>query len=134
VFIATRAGFGYLTDEIGGAKVALVCVLIEAVGLGLIGLAPRPDVAFFGAMLCGLGYSLVYPGLGMEAVRRAPVESRGLAMGAYTAFLDVALGFGTPLLGLIGSGAGLSTVFLASTVAALASAVISLRLLFRPSR
>jgi MFS family permease len=134
VFIATRAGFGYLTDEIGGAKVALVCVLIEAVGLGLIGLAPRPDVAFFGAMLCGLGYSLVYPGLGVEAVRRAPVESRGLAMGAYTAFLDVALGFGTPLLGLIGSGAGLSTVFLASTVAALASAVISLRLLFRPSR
>ena len=53
-----------------------------------------------GAGLTGLGYALVYPGLGVEAVKRAPPESRGLAMGAYTAFLDVALGFGTPLLGL----------------------------------
>jgi hypothetical protein len=39
----------------------------------------------------GFGYSLVYPG----CVRRAPPESRGLAMVAYTVFL------GSPALGLI---------------------------------
>ena len=57
-------------------------------------------LAAAGAALTGFGYSLVYPGLGVEAVRRAPPQSRGLAMGAYTVFLDVALGFGSPALGI----------------------------------
>jgi hypothetical protein len=40
-------------------------------------------------------------------LHRAPPESRGLAMGAYTAFLDLALGLANPALGLVASGAGL---------------------------
>jgi MFS family permease len=133
-FIVARLVFGHLADRIGGAKVALVCVLIEAAGQALIWLAPGPELALLGAVLSGLGYSLVYPGLGVEAVRRAPPQSRGLAMGAYTAFLDVALGFGTPALGLIAGGAGLGAVFLASAVAALGSAAVAVRLLYAPSR
>jgi hypothetical protein len=128
-FIAARLVFGHLADRIGGAKVALACVLIEAAGLALIWLASGPALALLGATLTGLGYSLVYPGLGVEAIRRVPVQSRGLAMGAYTAFLDVALGFGTPALGLIATGAGLGAVFLASAVASLGSAAIAARLL-----
>jgi hypothetical protein len=85
-----------MPDKLGGERVALVCVLIEAVGLVLIWLASGRILAAVGAALTGFGYSLVYPGLGVEAVRRAPPQSRGLAMGAYTVFLDVALGFGFP--------------------------------------
>src|SRR5207302_9910973 len=101
-------------DRIGGPWVALVSVLIEAAGLALIWLAPWSGLALFGAVLTGFGYSLVYPGFGVEAVRRAPTESRGLAMGAYTAFLDLALGLANPALGLIASRAGLHGVYLAS--------------------
>lgn len=129
VFILARLGFGHLADRIGGAKVALVCVLIEAAGQALIWLAPGPELALVGALLTGLGYSLVYPGLGVEAMRRTPPESRGLVMGAYTAFLDIALGFGTPALGLVGKGAGLGAVFLVSAAAALCAAAVALRLL-----
>jgi MFS family permease len=78
-------------------------------------------------------YALVYPGLGVEAVRRAPPNSRGLAMGAYTAFLDVALGFGSPALGLIAGRAGLSSVFLTGALLVLGAMIIALRLLKRPS-
>ena len=124
-FVLTRVFLGHLADRFGGAKVALISVLVEAVGLGLIELAPGLTLALIGAALTGLGYSLVYPGLGVEAVRRVPPDSRGLAMGAYTAFLDVALGFGTPALGLLASVAGLSAVFLASTVAALCAVPIA---------
>ena len=106
-------------DRFGGAKVALICVLVEAAGLGLIWLSPWSAVALIGAGLTGVGYSLVYPGFGVEAVRSAPAQSRGLAMGAYTAFLDVALGFGTPALGLLADLAGLGMVFVASMLAAL---------------
>jgi MFS family permease len=129
-FISARLVLGHLADRIGGAKVALFCVLIEAAGLVLIWLAPRPELALAGAVLTGIGYSLVYPGLGVEAVRRVPPQSRGLAMGAYTAFLDLALAVSGPALGLIASWAGLSAVFLASAAAALGAAAVAMRLIF----
>jgi hypothetical protein len=50
-------------------------------------------------------------------------------MGAYTVFLDVALGFGTPVLGLIGNREGLGVVFLASSLAVFAGAAFALRLM-----
>jgi MFS family permease len=132
--VGARALLGHVPDKLGGARVALVSVAIEAAGLALIWIAPGAVLAATGAALTGFGYALVYPGLGVEAVRRAPPESRGLAMGAYTVFLDVALGFGTPLLGLIGSWAGLGTVFLASALTVLTGAAFAARLLVAPSR
>jgi MFS family permease len=132
-FILSRILFGHLADRFGGAKVALICALVEAAGLALIAIAPWFALALTGAALAGLGYSLVYPGLGVEAARLMPSESRGLAMGAYTAFLDVALGFGTPALGLLGDHAGLGAVFGASMLAALGAATIAATLVPKPN-
>jgi MFS family permease len=131
-FILMRLLLGHLADRLGGAKVALICAVIEAAGLGLIWLAPWSALALTGAALTGFGYSLVYPGFGVEAVRSAPVHSRGVAMGAYTAFLDVALGFGTPALGLLADVAGLGAAFIASMVAALCATGIAAALLDTP--
>jgi predicted MFS family arabinose efflux permease len=128
-FMVVRMFFGHLPDRLGGAKVALFSVLIEAGGQALIWLAPGAKVALAGAVLTGIGYSLVYPGLGIEAVNSAPPESRGLAMGAYTAFLDLALGITSPILGLIASEVGLDTVFLTSTVVVLGAALVAARLM-----
>ncbi len=131
-FILARVFFGHLADRVGGAKVALICVLIEAAGQALIWLAPWSAMALIGAALTGFGYSLVYPGFGVEAVRGAPPQNRGLAMGAYTAFLDVTLALASPALGLIAGAAGLGAVFLASTLSVLCAAAIAMRL-SRPS-
>jgi MFS family permease len=128
-FIAGRALFGHLPDKIGGSKVALVCILIEAFGLALIWIAPATWVALLGVTLSGLGYSLVYPGLGVEALRRAPARSRGLAMGAYTAFLDLTLGLASPALGYIAGATGLTSVFIVSTLVVLSGAVVAVRLM-----
>jgi MFS family permease len=131
--IAARLGLGHLPDRIGGAHVAVGSALIETAGLALIWLAPNALLAAAGAALTGFGYALVYPALGVEAVRRAPPQSRGLVMGMYTAFLDVALGFGTPALGLIAGRLGLGPVFLASALAALAAMTFALSLLAKGS-
>lgn len=132
-FVVARVLFGHLADRVGGARVSLVCALIEASGLALIWLASGPALALFGAAITGFGYSLVYPGFGVEAVRRAPPESRGLAMGAYTAFLDLALGLANPGLGLVASKAGLGAVFLVSALVVTCSAVVATRLLNAPA-
>ena len=132
-FIVARLFFSHMADTIGGAKIALVCVLIEAVGQALIWLAARPELALLGAALTGFGFSLVYPGFGVEAVRRVPVQSRGLAMGAFTAFLDLAQGLASPALGLVASGAGLNIVFLASAITVLSAALVALWLMAHPA-
>ena len=118
-----------LPDRLGGARVALWFVLIETVGLMVMWLANGVAVATLGAALTGFGYALVFPALGVEAVRRAPPESRGVAMGAYTACLDIALGVSGPVLGAIASRTGLSSVFLASAVVVFGAAVIAVGLL-----
>ncbi|OAF03667.1 MFS transporter [Bradyrhizobium centrolobii] len=131
-FILARLFFSHVADAIGGAKVALSCALIEAVGQAMIWLAVRPEMALAGAALTGFGFSLVYPGFGVEAVRRVSAQSRGLAMGAYTAFLDLAQGLASPALGLIATGARLNVVFLASALTVLCAALVAAWLMAHP--
>jgi len=133
-FLLTRALAGHLPDRLGGARMALFSVLVEAIGQAFIWLAPSSSWVFLGAALTGVGYSFVYPGFGIEAVRRAPPESRGLVMGAYTASLDLALGLAGPGLGLVAAHAGLAAVYGTSTVLVFSAAGVALRLLpARPS-
>lgn len=127
--IIARLLFGHLPDRYGGARVALVCVLIQAGGLLLMGTAGSATVAAAGAALTGLGYALVFPGFGVEAVRRSPSASRGTAMGAYTACLDLALGVSGPALGLVAGHAGFGAVFLVSAAPVGSAALVAAWLL-----
>jgi MFS family permease len=129
--VVARLTLGHLPDRVGGARAAFASVLVEALGLAMLWLSPGRTLAVLGAALAGFGYALVYPGLGAEAVSQVPSQSRGLAMGCYTVFLDVALGFGSPALGVIAGARALGTVFLASMVAALGAACITIFLLLR---
>lgn len=127
-FIAGRLLFGHLPDKVGGARVAFFCVLAEAVGLALVWASPIPALAWLGAALAGGGYGLGFQGFGVEAVKRAPPQSRGSAMGAYVIFQDIAMGLAPPLGGVLAKVAGLDAVYLAASVAAVASAVVAMRL------
>ncbi|MDP9840085.1 MFS family permease [Neorhizobium huautlense] len=131
-FIVARLWLGHIADTLGGARVALVCLVIEAVGLTVIWLAPNEAVALVGTVLTGFGYSLVYPGFGVEAVRRAPAKARGVAMGTYTAFLDLALGLSSPALGMLAGRGGTGRVFIVSSIVVAAASLIAVRLTAKP--
>jgi MFS family permease len=133
-FIGARLLFAHLPDKIGGGKVALVCVLIETVGQLLIWQAGHVSMAYVGAAFTGFGYSLAFPGFGVEAVRRAPPQSRGVAMGAFVAFLDISLGVTGPTAGAVASAASVSTVYLAGAVAVALSTIIAVYLVVNPPR
>lgn len=128
-FIGARIVFGDLPDKVGGAKVALVSVAIETIGQLLIWRADAAVIAFIGAALTGFGYSLAFPGFGVEAVRRAPPQTRSLAMGAYVAFLDIALGVTNPLAGALAAARGVDSVYLAGAVAVALAMGIALKLM-----
>ena len=113
-FVVTRILFNGLITRIGGFPVALVSLFIEIFGLLLLGLARVPSAAFVAAALIGIGYSLVFPSLAVEAVRYIPNENRGTALGAYNAFIDLSLFLAGPIAGAIISHAGYRNLFLIS--------------------
>lgn len=132
-FIAARLVFGHLPDQLGGARVALVCIPIAVSGQLLIWGANDVSLAAVGAALTGFGYSLAFPAFGVEAVRRAPPQARGVAMGAYVAFLDISLGITGPAAGLIAGSAGVGAVYLAGAAAVALSFGVALQLRLRPA-
>ncbi|MBR8654515.1 MFS transporter [Achromobacter sp. Marseille-Q0513] len=118
-FIGVRLLFAGTITRYGGFRVAQVSFLVEAAGLALLWLAPSAGLALMGAALTGCGFALVFPAIGVEAVARVPAGSRGAALGAYSAFLDLALGVTGPVAGYISGGFGYPAIFLSAALAVL---------------
>jgi MFS family permease len=126
-YVVTRLLFGGWPDRFGGARVAGWSLLVECIGQVMLWLAPGPAVALVGAILTGIGYSLVFPSFGIEAVKRVPAASRGAALGAYVAFFDLGFGLAGPLTGAIAGALGYASVFAAGALGTLAAVLAARR-------
>ena len=123
-FIFVRVVLGHLPDKIGGYRVALWSLLIEAIGQVLIWHAPHEVVALGGALVTGFGCALVFPALGVEALKRVLPANRGSAMGAFVAFLDIAYGVAGPAAGLVAGLFGYPAVYLLGAASAMVGAAL----------
>jgi MFS family permease len=118
-FIFVRAALGHLPDKMSGYRVALWSLVIEAVGQAMLWGAPIEIVALAGALVTGVGCALVFPALGVEALKRVLPANRGSAMGAFVAFLDIAYGVSGPAAGVIAGQFGYASVYLFGCACAL---------------
>jgi MFS family permease len=125
-YIALRLLFGGLPDRIGGYRVAGISLLVEAAGQLLIWHAGSPIAALTGATLTGLGYSLVFPSLGIEAIRKVGAANRGLVLGAYMACFDLGLALAGPLAGVVAHSFDLAAAFVAAAVAAILALLLTI--------
>ncbi|WP_417067152.1 arabinose transporter [Niveibacterium terrae] len=133
-FVLVRLFLGHLPDQLGGLRVALVSLAVEAIGQALIWGAGSPELALLGAFLTGLGCSLIFPAMGREVVQCVSPLLRGAALGSFTAFQDLAYGLTGPLAGLLADRIGYRSVFMAGGVGAAAALLIVVILCRQPDR
>ncbi len=124
-YVGVRVFFASYTNKYGGNKVAFVSLLIQLIGQVMLWQAYSPFVALFGAFVTGIGFSLIFPAFGVEAVKDVEPQMRGTALGAYVAFFDVTLAIVAPLAGIIASLFGYQNVFVLGIVGTIIALVIA---------
>ena len=118
-FIAARLLFIQTINRFGGYPVAMACLTVESLGLLLMWQASSPWMALAAAATTGFGFSLVFPSIGVEAVKRVTLSNRGAALGVYTAFADVSFFLTGPLAGAVIGIWGYSSAFLFALISVL---------------
>ena len=122
---ASRLVLSRVPDRAGARATATAAGLFEALGLTIIALAQSLPTALAGAIIVGVGFSMLFPSLALMVVGEVEDERHGSALGAFTAFFDVGVGLGGPLAGITASLAGYPAVFLLAALAALGAAVLA---------
>jgi MFS family permease len=125
--IFVRLLFAGAPDKFGGAKVAMVSLLVEIAGQLCIWSGISAEITILGAALTGAGMSLIFPSFGQIAVKKMAPENRGTAIAAYNAFFDMGLGLTGPLAGLIAGKSHYENIYLFGAVAALLSAILAFK-------
>ncbi|SFO88165.1 Predicted arabinose efflux permease, MFS family [Chitinophaga sp. YR627] len=123
-YILTRVFFSSFPDKYGGYRVALVSLLVEAFGQLLIGTSSTAMMAIAGCSLTGMGFSLMFPSLGVLAIKKVSPQMRGTALSAYSAFFDLSLGLAGPIAGLIAGWFNYEAIYLFGTVSCLLAVMI----------
>lgn len=125
-YVLTRIFFSSFPDRFGGYRVALVSLFIEIIGQLFIGLAVSREMAITGCALTGVGFSLIFPALGVLAIKKIDPRMRGTALGGYAAFFDLSLGLATPVAGIIAGWYNYHAVYLFGGISCLLAILILL--------
>lgn len=124
-FIVTRLVFSNAISKYGGFNVAIVSLVVEALGLLIIWLSNDATLALIGAGIAGFGFSLVFPSMGVVAMKVVPSSNQGSALAGYGLFIDISLGITGPLVGFIADYYGMQYIFLFSTIIVLIGLLLS---------
>ncbi|SEM36848.1 Predicted arabinose efflux permease, MFS family [Pseudoxanthomonas sp. GM95] len=127
-FVLSRLLLARTLDRFGGARVAMVSMIGECVGLALLAMATTPTLALVGAFVAGMGCSLVFPALGVVVVQRVPPQMRATALGGYAAFQDIAYAITGPVAGIVATHFGYAAIFAMAAASAACGVGVALSL------
>jgi MFS family permease len=125
-YVLTRILFASFPDKYGGFRIAFISLIIEAAGQIIIWTSASKAMAILGCGLTGVGFSLIFPALGVLAIQKVKPQMRGTALGAYVAFVDLSLGLAGPAAGLAAGWFNYQAVYLFGGLSCIISMIILL--------
>jgi MFS family permease len=117
-----------LPDRLGARVTASGACAAVACGLAVVAVWHTAAGLFIGTAVFAVGQALAYPAISLLAMARSTGPERSAALGALTAFVDVALASGAFVLGVAADAAGYGAVFAAGALSAVAGFLLVWRL------
>jgi MFS family permease len=124
VVVACRVLFATLPDRVPPLRLAAAALGASGAGLVLIAAVPAVWSLFAGATLLGMGTAFLTPAAFAAVFSRVPPSERGSAAGTASLFIDLGLGGGPVVLGLVAGASGIPAAFLTAAGLAAAGAVL----------
>lgn len=116
----TRIFSGHLFDRFGPTLISVGSII--SVSAGLLFLAHLPVLVFFllSGFLVGVGFGVLFPTLQTMANNVVTADKRGAANSTFLTGLDLGIGIGSVLTGVVSQSLGLSWTFNAAAIMAFA--------------
>ncbi|MDR0298840.1 MAG: MFS transporter [Streptococcaceae bacterium] len=122
--LVSRPVTGRVFDIKGDNYVMYPTYVFFAIGLYLIGFAHSSIVLLIAAIFIGLGYGSFAPFAQVIAIRSADGHRLGVATSTFYGFLDIGVGVGPFIMGMLAPSLGYRDVFYVSAALALVIGVI----------
>jgi MFS family permease len=130
VVVGCRILFATLPDRLPPMGLAAAALAACAIGLTIAAAVPAAWGLLVGSAVLAAGVAFLTPAVFAAIFSEVPGAERGSAAGTASVFIDLGLGGGPILLGLVAAGSGIPAAFLAAAILAAVGAAL---LLSRPT-
>lgn len=111
VIVLVRLVLGSMIDQLNHNHLLILAMLAMAAGMALLPLAHSLIVILGVGILYGAGFGLAYPLLNTLALQSCQPSHRGRANATFFVAMDIGIGLGSILLGLLSQQTSYATVF-----------------------
>lgn len=120
--VASRPFAGRAADRLGTERVLVPCLLLAALGYGLLAWGGGPGVFVLSAVAVGVGFGSAYPVFAAFVLQHIEAARRGAAFGGILAALDTGIGSGSTMVGWLAGRYGFRAAFTVAALLALGAA------------
>ncbi len=124
--IFVRLTFGRFADRHGSSKIVVSGMLLLAIALKLLSVAPSLPIFLIVAVIYGIGFGVVQPTLNALVISFAPAERRGMANATYLCAMDLGIMVGSVLWGSVAQVFGFIYIYNVSAILIILSIIMYL--------
>jgi MFS family permease len=133
-YLVVRPVTGRISDKYGASKVIIPGMLVMILGLVILAFADSLMLFLAVGIIYGFGFSAAQPTLNVVMLRMCPEERRGAANATFFSAMDIGIGIGAVIWGIVSQKLGFSYVFLGSAACIILSLTLYVILLHNKLR
>ena len=124
ILIISRPFTGKWFDQYGANVIMIPSIISFAIGMFLLSQANGAFIFLLSAAFIGLGWGTIFPTAQTIAIQVAPPERRGMATATYFSTMDLGIGIGSLVVGILGAEIGYSSLYFYSSIFVLAGLIV----------